>query len=115
MRDISRGIYPPLLATRGLAAAVAALVRRSARPIEVAVPGGRWAVSVERAAFAVAAEAVSRGATSITATLDGERLRLTATGCGPGEDGILPDVVAAIGGELTLAVPTIGAVIPCAS
>lgn len=115
VRDISRGIYPPLLATRGLSAAVAALVRRSARPIEVGVPTGRLAVSVERAAFAVASEAVARGATSIEVTLEDDRLLLTAHGCGPGEDGILPDVVAALGGELSLAVPTTWAVIPCES
>jgi signal transduction histidine kinase len=60
LRDLARGIAPPVLADRGLAAAADALGRRSASPVEVdAVLVGRSAPVVESAAYFVIAEALT--------------------------------------------------------
>jgi signal transduction histidine kinase len=115
LRDISHGVYPPLLATRGLAAATQSLVRRRAARVTLgALPAGRYADAVERAAFAVLAEAVDRGATHLEAHVTDGRMTVLAEGSGPGVDGILPDMVAALGGEIDLGSSPVKAVIPCA-
>ena len=115
VRRISHGVYPPLLATRGLAAAVACLARRTSSAVEVGpLPEGRLPGAVERAAFAVLAEAVDRGARYVEARLTDGRLVVRATGAGPGVDGILADLVAAVGGEANLGPGTISAAIACA-
>ncbi|MEO5663438.1 MAG: histidine kinase [Nocardioides sp.] len=114
LRNISHGVYPPLLATRGLAAAVASLARRTSTTLEIGpIPDGRFPDAIERAAFAVIAEAVDRGARHLSVTVADGRLRVQAEHAGPGVDGILPDLVAAVGGVLDLD-QTITAVIPCA-
>ena len=116
VRDISHGVYPPLLATRGLAAATASLARRTSASVEVGpLPEGRLADAVERAAFAVVAEAVDRGAAYVEARMADGRLVVRATDAGPGVDGILPDVVGRGGRPRSTSAPgTITAVIPCA-
>ncbi len=60
LRDLARGIAPPILADRGLAAAVEALGRRSAMPVTVdADPDQRPLPVVETAAYFVVAEALT--------------------------------------------------------
>ncbi len=114
IRDISHGVYPPLLATRGLAAATASLARRTSTTLEIGpIHHDRLPDAIERAAFAVIAEAVDRGARRISATVADGRLRMQAEDAGAGLDGILPDLVAAVGGNVDLD-HTITAVIPCA-
>lgn len=114
IRDISHGVYPPLLATRGIAAATASLARRRSAPMGLgAVPEGRFPDAVERAVFAVVAEAVDRGAQNLEVQLAMNRLVVHATGAGPGADGILPDLVAAVGGQIQLGTPEIWAEFPC--
>jgi signal transduction histidine kinase len=114
VRAISHGVYPPLLATRGLAAAIQSLARREAATWDVGpLPQERLPDAVEQAAFAVIAEALDRGADSVSAEVADGELRVRAAGAGPGVDGILPDLVAAVGGEAHLDEPTITAVIPC--
>src|SRR5207245_4381917 len=39
LRDLARGIYPPLLADQGLVAALSSQARKSALPVEVAANG----------------------------------------------------------------------------
>ncbi len=115
VRDISHGVYPPLLATRGLAAATASLARRTSAVVEVGpMLADRLPDAVERAAFAVLAEAVDRGAGYAEARVIDDRLVVRAEGAGPGADGILPDLVAAVGGRLDLGPGSVTAVIPCA-
>ena len=115
VRDVSHGVYPPLLATRGLGAAAASLVRRTSTAVEIGpMPDRRFADAVERAAFAVVAEAIDRGAHYVEATLEDGRVLVRAAGTGSGIDGILPDMVAAVGGEVDLAAGEIKAAIPCA-
>jgi signal transduction histidine kinase len=60
LRDLARGIAPPILADRGLAAAIEALGRRAAIPVTVdADPDQRPLPVVETAAYFVVAEALT--------------------------------------------------------
>ena len=60
LRDLARGIHPPILTDRGLEAALAALVARSAVPASLAVDvGERPAPAVETAAYFTVAEALA--------------------------------------------------------
>jgi signal transduction histidine kinase len=59
LRDLARGIHPPILADRGLGAAVAALAARSPVRVDVSVEGERPSPAVESAAYFVAAEALA--------------------------------------------------------
>jgi signal transduction histidine kinase len=63
LRDLARGIYPPLLADRGLGEALAAHARKSAFPTEVDVDGvGRYSPEVEAAVYFCALEALQNTA-----------------------------------------------------
>lgn len=69
LRDLARGIYPPVLTDRGLTAAVTALAART--PMSVVVDGPlteRPAPAVEAAAYFVAAEALANAAKHSRAT-----------------------------------------------
>ena len=60
LRDLARGIHPPVLSDRGLEAALAALVARSPLPVGVTVDlETRPPASVETAAYFVAAEGLA--------------------------------------------------------
>jgi signal transduction histidine kinase len=61
LRALSRGIAPPVLADRGLAAALAALAARSPVPVELVVdlPEGRLAPATENTAYFVVSEALA--------------------------------------------------------
>jgi signal transduction histidine kinase len=59
LRDLARGIYPPLLADRGLAAALEAQARKGALPVTVLAPGvGRFDQEIEAAVYFSCLEAV---------------------------------------------------------
>jgi signal transduction histidine kinase len=74
LRALSRGIAPPILADRGLAAAIAALAGRSTVPVEVDWPGlagteaSRLDPATENAAYFVIAEALTNIAKHSRAT-----------------------------------------------
>jgi signal transduction histidine kinase len=60
LRDVLRGIYPPVLSDRGLAGAVTALAARCPVPCVLDVDGvGRQPAAVEAAAYFVVAEALA--------------------------------------------------------
>ncbi|MBF6618740.1 MAG: histidine kinase [Patulibacter sp.] len=135
LRDLSRGIAPPVLADRGLSAAAEALARRS--PMPVAVESSledRLLPVVESAAYFVVAESltnvvkhspgasatvrlrVERGYLHVVVRDDG---RGGAVALGGGLSG-LRSRVEALDGTLTIASPpnggtTIHAELPCAS
>jgi signal transduction histidine kinase len=63
LRDLARGIHPPVLADRGLGAALATLADRSALTVTVSVElDERLPPAVESAAYFVAAEAIANAA-----------------------------------------------------
>jgi signal transduction histidine kinase len=69
LRDLARGIYPPLLADQGLAAALEAQARRSAVPVTVDSDGvGRYDRDVESAFYFCVLEALNNVAKYADAT-----------------------------------------------
>jgi signal transduction histidine kinase len=136
LRDLARGIAPPVLSDRGLAAAVEALGTRAPIPVTVdAQISRRPAPVVESAAYFVVAESLTNvakhapGASAkVTLKLDGEVLHVTvaddgpggaAAGEGSGLDG-LRRRVAALDGEMRIVSPAHGGTrievrLPCGS
>jgi signal transduction histidine kinase len=92
LRDLARGIAPPVLADRGLAAALEGLARRSAVPTKVeAEIGHRPPPVVETAAYFVAAEALTNAAkhaggapVRVRAVQDGDTLVVEVSDSGKG-------------------------------
>ena len=118
LRDLARGIYPPLLADRGLAAALEAQARRSPIPVTVDADGiGRYPREVEAAMYFCALEALNNvskyaDASSVQVSLgeengmlgirirdNGRGFHTTETGYGTGLQG-MSDRLDAIGGTL---------------
>ena len=72
LRALSRGIAPPVLADRGLAAALAAVAARSPVPVELSVElpeGQRLAPAVENSAYFLVSEALANVAKHSDATV----------------------------------------------
>jgi signal transduction histidine kinase len=120
LRDLARGIYPPLLADQGLAAALASQARKSAIPVSVEGDGiGRFGEDAEAAVYFCTLEAlqnVAKYAQATAATVhlhredgflgfditdDGIGFDPAARGYGTGMQG-MADRLAALGGELTV-------------
>jgi signal transduction histidine kinase len=118
LRDLARGIYPPLLADKGLGAALEAQARRAAVPVSIETDGvGRYAQPVEAAVYFCALEALNNvakyaGASGATVSLeqrdghlafrvtdDGAGFDTGATRYGTGLQG-MADRLDAIGGTL---------------
>ncbi len=69
LRDLARGIYPPLLADQGLAAALAGQARKSSVPIDVEPDGiGRYPQELESAVYFSCLEALQNVAKYARAT-----------------------------------------------
>jgi signal transduction histidine kinase len=69
LRDLARGIYPPLLADEGLAAAIGSQARKSSIPVMVEPDGiGRYAQDVEAAVYFSCLEALQNIAKYAEAT-----------------------------------------------
>ena len=118
LRDLARGIYPPLLADQGLAAALDSQARRSVVPVEVLPDGiGRYSQEIESAVYFSCLEAlqnVAKYAEAHHATVrlsqaddlltfevvdDGRGFDPIAVSGGSGIQGIT-DRLAALGGRL---------------
>jgi signal transduction histidine kinase len=92
LRDLVRGIHPPVLAERGLVDAVRAVALDNPLPVTVNTDlAGRLEAPVESAAYFAVTEALANavrhaGASHILVDLrhDGERLRITVTDDGRG-------------------------------
>jgi signal transduction histidine kinase len=133
LRDLARGIHPPVLADRGLEAAISTLADRSPLQVDLSVElTARPAPAVETAAYFVAAEALANagkhaGAESvaISARRQGDALAIAISddghgGADSGGAGLrgLRQRVEALDGTLTVSSPdggptTVRAVIPC--
>jgi signal transduction histidine kinase len=119
LRDLARGIYPPLLADQGLAAALRAQAQRSPVPVSVESDGiGRYPRDVEAAVYFCTLEALNNvakyaDATAATVHLredgalrfivrdDGRGFDARNTTYGTGVQGMV-DRLDAIGGSLTI-------------
>jgi len=85
LRDLARGIYPPLLAEHGLAAALAAQARKSPVPVTVEADGlARYPQEAEAAVYFCALEALQNVAKYAGASRATVRLAGTTGPCGPG-------------------------------
>jgi signal transduction histidine kinase len=121
LRDLARGIYPPLLADQGLTAALEAHTRRLAIEVTLETDGiGRYPREVESAMYFCALEALNNvskyaDATSVTISLseedgglgfriqdDGRGFDTSRTGYGTGLQG-MADRLDAVGGRLEIA------------
>jgi signal transduction histidine kinase len=124
LRSLSRGIAPPILTDRGMAAALASLAGRSTVPVELDVLPDRLNPAVEQAAYFMVAEALTNvakhsGATRCLvtarreATAQGEHLVVSVSDDGPGGAHVskghglagLADRLHAIGGQLWISSP----------
>ena len=120
LRDLARGIYPPLLADRGLAAALDAQARKTPIPVEVKPDGiGRYPQDTEAAVYFSCLEAlqnVAKYADATRATIrlthsdgtlsfevidDGRGFDPDVVGHGTGLQGIA-DRLASLGGTLEI-------------
>jgi signal transduction histidine kinase len=120
LRDLARGIYPPLLADKGLAAALESQGRKSVVPVSVETDGiGRYAQEIESAVYFSCLEALqnvtkyaeassatvrlaqSNGNLSFEVADDGVGFDPATASRGSGLQGIA-DRLAALGGEVTI-------------
>ncbi len=120
LRDLARGIYPPLLADRGLAAALESQARRATVPVSLrGADVGRYPADVESAVYFSVLEALQNvakyaGASSVEVTLvrepggiaftvrdDGRGFDPGSTGYGTGLQGI-DDRLGALDGSLAV-------------
>jgi signal transduction histidine kinase len=118
LRDLARGIYPPLLEDKGLTAALESQARKAAVPTKVESDGiGRYPREIESAVYFCSLEALNNvakyaGATAATITLsqtdghltftvadDGRGFDPSVTAHGTGLQG-MADRLDAIGGSL---------------
>jgi signal transduction histidine kinase len=118
LRDLARGIYPPLLADQGLATAIEAQARRAAVPTRVVANDiGRYPRSVEGAVYFAVLEAMNNIAKYAEASEteivlaernhhlefrvadDGRGFDTTSTGAGTGLQG-MADRLDAVGGRI---------------
>jgi len=130
LRDLARGIYPPLLADLGLAAALGAQARKSPLPVTVEADGiGRFGQATEAAVYFCCLEALQNTAkyahaTQVRICLQAQNgtLRFTVSDDGTGYDmGHTPlgsgqrnmaDRLAALGGRLEVrSAPSLGTTI----
>ena len=118
LRDLARGIYPPLLADRGLVAALESQARKATVPVQVDADGvGRYPQEVEAAVYFCVLEALQNvqkyaAAQRAVVKLDGSEGGLTfeVTDDGQGFDGAsvkrgagltnMTDRIDALGGRL---------------
>src|SRR5207249_302144 len=89
LRDLARGIYPPLLADQGLPAALAAQARKASLPVEVETDGlGRYAQEAEAAVYFCCLEAMQNVAkyaeASLVTPMEEEVQRLSGSNHLPG-------------------------------
>jgi len=118
LRELARGIYPPLLANQGLVAALRSQVRNAPLPVAIEADGvGRYSQDAESTVYFCALEAVQNIAKhanashgSVHLSGSGEHLQFTITDDGAGFDtaqtpkgtGLqgIADRLAALGGSL---------------
>ena len=117
LRELARGIYPPLLADRGLAAAISAQAGKAPGPVEVSTDGvGRYPAELETAVYFCCLEALQNAArhapgsaVRVSLAEDEGQVVFSVTDDGPGFDPVtapagtglrnMSDRLAALGGS----------------
>ena len=123
LRDLARGVHPPILTDRGLAPAIETLAEHASVPVELHLTSERFRPSVEAAAYFLVAEALVNAirhanATSVVVNASCAEGWLTVeiaddgyggadTRGGTGLQG-LKDRIEALGGDLQIISPTGG-------
>jgi signal transduction histidine kinase len=117
VRDLARGVHPPILTDAGLAAAIEALAERTPFPVSIRATDERFPPEVEAAAYFVVAEGLTNiaryaGATGASVEIGASEGRLVVRVSDDGRGGADPaagsglrglaDRLAAIGGELSV-------------
>lgn len=136
LRDVIRGIYPPILADRGLPGALTALAGRTTLPVRLDITEpGKLPVAVETAAYYAVTESVTNavrhsgaGSVSVRLVKEGDLLKVEITDDGRGGvdetagSGVqgLRRRVAALDGSVSVHSPeggptVIGVELPCGS
>lgn len=122
LRDLASGLHPSVLTHRGLRAAINSLTARAPIPVTLELPAARFAPNVEATAYFVVAEALTNATkhaqaadVSVSAIVDGDRLRIAVQDDGRGGAVIdrtrgsglagLEDRVAAAGGTFEVQSP----------
>jgi signal transduction histidine kinase len=129
LRELARGIHPTILTDAGLGPALAAAAGRTAFPVHVDVPDGRYSPAIEATAYFVVTESLANvtkhsGASlaQVRITADGDVLHVEVRddgrgGADPaGGSGLagLRDRVAAVGGTLSVVSPVGAGTVVCA-
>ena len=117
VRDLARGVHPPILTDAGLGAAIEALAERTPFPVTIDATDERFAPDVEAAAYFVVAEGLTNiaryaDASGAEVELRTEAGRLVVRVSDDGRGGADPDAgsglrgladrLAAVGGELSV-------------
>jgi signal transduction histidine kinase len=68
LRELARGIHPPVLVQGGIRAAVESLAEQCPVPVDVAIPAGRYPALLEATAYFVVCEALTNVAKHAQAT-----------------------------------------------
>lgn len=117
VRELARGLHPPILGDLGLAPALDALAERTPIPVEVRAPDRRYPESVERAIYFLVSESLTNvvryaQATSVRVNVRDDDRTLSVEVRDDGRGGADPsrgsglrgltDRVAALGGEMTV-------------
>ena len=116
LREISHGIYPPLLSVSGLMPALTALARGSDTSIRhLAIPTERLPEMVERTAYLVVLDMALRaeGPVSVVGEVEGQSFNVQVIGPPLSENSLLYDRVAATGGSLEASPTGVVVRIPC--
>jgi signal transduction histidine kinase len=119
LRELARGIFPPILADKGLLPALQAQLRKVETPIALKVPAElqrrRYDPEIETALYFACIAAMRRAtpATAISLAEDGTTLRFSIDGLTP-DDEIQDsaDRIAAVGGELLVRDGTVEGRVP---
>jgi signal transduction histidine kinase len=121
LRELARGIFPPLLADRGLVPALEAQVRKGSVPVPIdadaSLAAMRFDPGVEAAVYFSCVEALRRAtnSTAVHLTAEDGGLSFSVAGLAPESDGSLQaseDRVAALGGTVELRNGTVTGRIP---
>ena len=114
LRSLASGVHPALLTTAGLGPALE--LARSRCPFDVrtvSLPEQRFAPVVERTAYLLVVDMAALGPVEVTGSVGDGWLRLQVTGVPLPPGSVVPERVAALGGDLVAAPGQTEVALPC--